>query len=62
MTGGLGAYIFYSGNCAVVQNSLTVKKKIWCGTHTTFSYLTLQYKNILLSALHSYSIFIFYAL
>ena len=28
------------------------KKKIWCGTHTTFSYLALQKKNILLSVLH----------
>ena len=39
-----------------------MSKKIWCGTHTTFSYLILQEKNIGLSALHSYLIFNFYAL
>ena len=34
--------------------SIFYKEKIWCGTHSTFSYHTLQQKNILLSALHSY--------
>ena len=37
------------------------KKKTWCGTRTTFSYPALQCKNILLSALHPYLIFNFYA-
>ena len=38
------------------------KLKTWCGTHTTFSYLILQQKYTLILALHSYLIFIFYAL
>ena len=38
----------------------SIKEKIWCGTHTTFSYLALQLKNILLTTLHSYLISIFY--
>ena len=41
---------------------LSLIQKIWCGTHTTFSYPTLQYNNVSLSALHSYLIFNFYAL
>ena len=40
----------------------TPAKNIWYGTHTSFSYLLLEQKKILLSALNSYSIFIFYAL
>ena len=46
--------------CKCIDKRL--KRKIWCGTHTAFSYVALQQNNILLSALHSYLIFISYAL
>ena len=42
--------------------SVKKKKKFWCSTHSPFSYPALQWKKILLSALHSHLIFIFYVL
>ena len=40
------------------KNSMS--KKNCCGTHTTFSYFALQWKKILLPALHSYLNFTMY--
>ena len=44
--------IFFSKNSEKICAG-SLKKKISCGTHTTFSCPTLQQMNILLSALHS---------
>ena len=38
-----------------------IKKNVWCDTHTTFPYSSLQKKNMILSAEHLYLNFIFHA-